>query len=143
MYKCLDCGMVFEEAITTHEGGYPEEPTAACPYCKSIDLEEVFHCIKCGEWFADDDMIGSICKDCLEKMLTNENAIQYGDEDRQEVTINGFMAWLYRGGEIEDILEADFRRTSPEWQRRMVKDYCMDSKYDFSEFLEGQDDDDN
>lgn len=141
MYKCLDCGAVFDEPITTHEGGYPEEPTAACPMCKSLDIDEAERCPICEEVFVLDEIDYGVCDECLEKAVTKENAFGLGDEDRQEVSLNGFMAWLYSADEIEHILEADFRRTSDDWQRTMIRDYCLSDKYDFAKYVEAHHDD--
>ena len=87
-----------------------------CPVCGSENFEEAFHCIKCDKYYVDDDMIGSICVECVKKRATKKNAYAYamrcGDDP---ATIDGM--------------------TDQE-----VRVYCFEDKYDFSEFLEGEDD---
>jgi hypothetical protein len=93
-------------------------------------------CRICGEVFAEDDMIGSVCKDCLDKSVTFGNALRYGKERKQDVELNGFLTWCYSPDEIESILLKNLQECSHEWRQRMANEYCTDDKYDFADFLE-------
>lgn len=79
MYKCLDCGHIFEEgeqAVSReyHDeipGGFHED-FEACPICGG-GFEETCHCQKCGGEFLYDELIeGYFCEDCLRELLTEK-----------------------------------------------------------------------
>lgn len=67
MYKCEDCGAVFEEPYEYRE---PDVNFFAdwCPYCHSDDIVEVKECALCGELTAVYDLtIDGFCPACVEK----------------------------------------------------------------------------
>lgn len=67
MYKCDDCGAVFEEPYEYRE---PDVNFFAdwCPYCQSDAIFEVKECALCGELTAVFDMtIDGFCPECVEK----------------------------------------------------------------------------
>ena len=132
MYKCMHCGHDVEKPKITHNGGYWEEEWAECPNCGSEDFEECGHCIKCGEFVPEDEMVGSICKACVMRAMTVKNAYAYGQRNTPEDEINDFVvhAWTPRQAS-EELLKS----CTPEDARR----YISDDLYDFSEWLEGQD----
>lgn len=70
MFKCVECGKVFEEPKTYEEHhpygmGYATESFACCPYCES-NFEEAIQCECCGEWFLENDLEKGICEECAE-----------------------------------------------------------------------------
>lgn len=134
-YICLHCGHQFDRPKSGHEGGYPEEPTDECPNCGSLDIEEAEKCEICGEVHRDEDMIGRICKDCLTKSVTLHNALRLGAECKDAVELNGFLTWCFSADEIESILLKNLQEQSPEWRKRMYKDYCEDDPSLFADFL--------
>ena len=57
MYKCLDCGYVFEEPKICYEdlspgcsfeGGAFNNRYYGCPRCEDIDYKEMIECSRCG-----------------------------------------------------------------------------------------------
>lgn len=114
MYICEKCGNHFEHfKVRRYESSTGWEDQV-CPICESENFTEAGHCIKCGGYFPLDDMIGSICKECVEKRATIVNAYQYG---------------LDRNIDTHELDGASDKQ---------IRDYCMNDKYDFSEWLEGQ-----
>lgn len=123
VYICLHCGHHFEKIkVKSYDSqtGFAEE---VCPDCDSEDIEEAGHCLKCGEYFpidketgAENYMIGSICKDCVEKRATRDNAFRF--------------AWDYNIPHDEL-----FGATEEE-----AKAFCLEDEYAFSEFLEKEED---
>lgn len=139
MNICLHCGHHFEEIkVKSYDSqtGWAEE---VCPNCGSEDFEEAGHCLKCGEYFPLGEMVGSICKDCFDTRVTFGNALRYGKARKESVEINGFLKWCFAADEIESILLKSLQECSHEWRQRMANEYCNDDKYDYSEFLEGED----
>lgn len=140
MYKCLKCGAVFEEtkvkSYDSQTGWYDER----CPICESEYFDEVGHCLKCDEYFPLGEMVGSICKECFDKRVTFGNALRYGKARKESVEISGFLKWCFASDEIESVLLKCLQECSHEWRQRMATEYCNDDKYDYSEFLEGCED---
>lgn len=71
MYKCCECGAIFEEG---EEARWEEdrgefwgvrcsETVSGCPECHG-DYEEVFECEECGEWFFEDELTDGVCEHC-------------------------------------------------------------------------------
>lgn len=76
MYKCCECGAIFEEgeeAVWEEDRGecfgFPcSETMSGCPECQG-GYEEVFECKECGEWFFEDELNeNGLCESCLEEM---------------------------------------------------------------------------
>ena len=67
MYRCLDCGRIFEDPknyVETH--GFmcgPYEEWTGCPDC-SGSYEEVFECDICGKYFTEDELTDGLCDSC-------------------------------------------------------------------------------
>ena len=78
MYKCVDCGAVFDEPDTWEESrgeywGFPcTETVCGCPECRG-DYEEAFECEECGEWFFKDELEDELCKECQNKHKGENN----------------------------------------------------------------------
>ena len=123
VYICLHCGHDFEEIARRHYDTATGVWEEYCPLCGSEDFEEAGHCLKCGDYFpidketgAENYMIGSICKDCVEKRVTRDNAFRF--------------AWDYKIPHDEL-----FGATEDE-----AKAFCLEDEYAFSEWLEREED---
>ena len=74
MYKCVDCGYVFEDgeqAVWREDRGeYWGRPCfedmTGCPKCHGY-FEEATVCDGCGEWFLDDELYDGLCESCQEE----------------------------------------------------------------------------
>lgn len=72
MYKCAECGHLFEEGEQAiwyeNRGecwGFPSrEKMVGCPVCHG-DYEEASECECCGKWHYSDEMVDGICERCL------------------------------------------------------------------------------
>lgn len=86
MYRCADCGAVFDEPrrcygeMLEHFGFPCREPDLKiCPSCGGDSFEEVCQCSVCGAWLPEDEMeawedeanedSGFLCEDCAGKLL--------------------------------------------------------------------------
>ena len=83
MYKCLECGNIFDpcEAKTVTEyydevDGGAYEYFAVCPICGG-DFEETVACAECGGEFLEDELIGDYCQDCLNELLTLDSFLEF------------------------------------------------------------------
>ena len=74
MFKCIDCGNLFEEgeqAVWYEDRGeywgVPcSERMTGCPVCKG-DYEEAKECKECGEWHFSDELTDGLCENCREE----------------------------------------------------------------------------
>ena len=79
MYKCLECGLKFEEPKIYTEDCSPASSLESgfiqgfkgCPACEE-DYIEISECDNCQEWFEKSMLTmtnqGSICENCLEEL---------------------------------------------------------------------------
>lgn len=109
MYKCVDCGHIFDDGeqdvIRDYhrevDGGFYEE-FAGCPICGG-DFTETTSCKKChGEFLRDELIAGYYCEECLQDALTVGNFLgfaEYADRSFCESelhTVEHFMlVWVY------------------------------------------------
>ena len=89
MYKCLDCGHIFDEPkqysedrtpCGVFEGGSFIEHYTGCPVCLGA-YEEAKQCEICGEYFTSDELtdtteyINGGCGDCCEQCIEDGGMI--------------------------------------------------------------------
>lgn len=73
MYRCKDCGEIFDDPATQYEYhpygmGYAHEEWAVCPCCRDTDFEEVEECERCGEVFPVDELCDGLCDTCYDEV---------------------------------------------------------------------------
>lgn len=122
MYKCLECGFVFDEPETYREnvGEYCGAPAyqdyKGCPECKCEDIEKLIACELCGEEFLEDELISGVCEHCV-YLHGNDYEICRRisfDETEENVKINAFLAAALTEDEIDDILMSYIREHKPD-----------------------------
>ena len=112
MYKCVECGHVFDDEdvkrLREDRGechGVPAyEEYCVCPACNG-DIDEAKICKCCYEYFLNDEMEDDFCMSCIEKKAEDFNFALFAySEERESVSINGLLAGLFENFEIERIL---------------------------------------
>lgn len=118
MYICIHCGHHFDEPHNRYNRRWSDSDDSQqyCPNCGSEDFEEAEKCVVCGEIVAENKIVGHVCRDCLKKYVTRENAMKYALDCDQDVDE-----------------PADLR------EDRLEK-YCFEDIYDFAEWVEAQHD---
>ena len=95
MYKCLNCGHIFEEgeqAVYRERHGFsggPYEEFHSCPICGG-DIEKTEQCADCGGEFLAEELICGRCVDCLKNAVTYESFLEFattGTDDPTEVDV--------------------------------------------------------
>lgn len=115
-FICKDCDRSFDDYEVKsydRETGFEEQ---VCPFCGSHYFDDAKHCVKCDEDVPLCEMVGSICRECVEKRATLANAYAYA------------MAVDVDPTEIDGMTKSQARA------------FCLEDIYDFASFLEGQDD---
>ena len=137
-YICLHCGHAFDgdEIVAKYydraTGCYDREE---CPNCSSEDFEEAAVCEDCGEVVSVDDIVGRLCRECVVKNESSENALAYGEDRKECVELNGFLAWMVREFGLDYYLKKVLENLTDAEKTRLVKEYCEDDIYDFSEWI--------
>lgn len=141
LYKCNDCRRVFFDDELRHDfrnGGDIGESHWSCPYCGGDNLDEVYECAHCGHYVEEAyGCVGSLlCEDCLKEVSDVRTVVEYGNDNREEVKINGLFACIYDEDEINEILLADFMRLPAERQRELTDDFVDRDKSDFADWYD-------
>lgn len=126
MFRCEKCGEVFEdlrdlskeiEKIEYGDKTY-YETNLQC-FCGG-DLEEIHKCKFCSEFIEKD-------KEICDKCLTMEKCFEIGEEHRQCLELNGFVANMFNTSEIEEILMRELKE---------AQELGGINKYDLEDYLE-------
>ena len=103
MYKCENCGHLFEEgeqAVWEERHGLdtpPYEKFSGCPICKS-GYEEVHQCKECGEWYTEDELYDGWCEKCLRETITYDTFFEYCEANKGEQYLDIFVMSELLGG---------------------------------------------
>jgi len=146
-YICKSCGAVVDEdelntvrcKVSDYAGGcYQNFTECTC----GGDYEEAKQCVECGEYFAEDEMSGEYCAECLKEHATVENAIASGNEATEKVSVNGFVAFVFSEEEINEILVGALEKkinSGTAGANSIIdraRDFCFDDATWFAEWLE-------
>ena len=118
MYKCYECGHVFDDEDVKRWSedrgkchGVPAyEEYCGCPACNG-DFEEAVCCEVCGEWFLKSDLSQDyICTECIEKKASDfDFAYNAFNKHKESIEINGLLAGIFTEWEIEEILRTHYK----------------------------------
>lgn len=106
------------------------------PYSWNEDVPEHEVCEVCGREV--DELHFGVCDYCLEKNTNFENVIEFGDENKKKIEINGFLGYVFSDLEIEQILKKEYlecKNIGNYVDENIEKDYIFEEIYDFASFL--------
>ena len=141
MYRCKECGNLFEEGeqATWQESrgefwGNPcTENMSGCPLCKG-NYEETSKCICCGnENFLEEELENGVCNECIEKHTKDfDFCIKAGEEARENVKINGAVLSIWSADEINEILIEELKKI----KNISFEKFVQEDKFWFAEMIE-------
>lgn len=85
MYKCLECGHIFDEgewSVWSETHGFSDgryEKQTGCPICRSA-YEKTVSCKRCGGEYLEDELYDGWCEDCLRDAVTYDLFLEYLQE---------------------------------------------------------------
>lgn len=142
-YFCATCEHIFDEndaerhVCREYNDGVciDELVFDACPNCGSEDLGEAVKCAICGEWYADCELIGDVCEECLKDATTPENAWKFskaaGEMKRIMISVPDVVADNFERREIVEMVRRSFCGLKDDPR---ITDYCMFDKESFADF---------
>lgn len=115
MYKCFDCGRIFEDADVRKEiigefwGRPAMQEESACPFCGG-DYEETVQCCVCGSEHLKEELNSCVCDNCIDEYKKDFDAcynLTLGETE--DIKINVLLASLFEPSDIEAILKEYIR----------------------------------
>ena len=142
MYKCIDCGHVFEDgdqAVWYENQGECHGVTATerfsgCPVCCG-DYDEVHRCKKCGEWHIEGELYDGWCEKCLRETINYDTFFEYCEANIDEQYLDSFMMFYLLGGmDCPDKVSPEFHQLMVEtYKRRVANAKLLGDKFGFLE----------
>ena len=124
MFKCCECGHLFEEgeqAVWYENQGECHGVTAmerfsGCPLCHG-DYEEVHQCKKCGDWHTDYELYEGWCEKCLRETINYSTFFEYCEVHKEEQYLDTFVMYY--------ILNCEYvpKYSSDEFHELMIDTY--------------------
>ena len=137
MYKCLDCGRLFEEPkeyVDADDDGR-QYIWKGCPdrECKSGAYVRAYKCSICEEYKPGADIYHDICYECAEKEYTDRLGVKYLESHRESYLDFYGVEQVDRDlkNDLIDVLENDFLSKldfDSDWNHKLkyLKEYILD-----------------
>ena len=100
MFRCEECGYIFEEGEQKRWVEPHGEELCGCPICGGAFVK-VKNCVVCGE--ISDTEYG-VCQKCFDEKITAKNCFEFCGNEKQNVSINVFIAEILEPSKIEAVL---------------------------------------
>ena len=126
MYKCLDCGEIFDEPASVREThGFTDglaETFYMCPYCNG-DYEEAKQCQECEEWHTENELYYGWCEKCLRETINYDTFFEYCEANKDEQYLDIFvMSELLGGMDCPDNVSYEFHELMVDTYKARVDD---------------------
>ena len=142
MYRCCECGNLFEEgeqAVWYENQGECHGVTAmerfsGCPICHE-DYEEVHQCKECGDWHSEDELYEGWCEKCLRETINYDTFFEYCEANKDWHYLDIFMMSELLGGmDCPDKVSQEFHQLMIEtYKRRVANAKLLGEKFGFFE----------
>ena len=138
MYKCLDCGHIFEDG---EQGTYietygldnpPYKEISCCPLCKG-DYEEAKNCEICGEIYLEEELEGGVCDNCIQEYSRNLKFCVEAFDETKAVELNQFLAFCFSKREIEEILYRELEKCDKSCYFNWCSQFVDKNREEFAE----------
>lgn len=134
MYKCIECGHLFEEGEESKWTEPYGENFSGCPLCKG-NYERTEPCLICGTECFETDITSGLCEHCIANYENDvDMCYEIGKNDTDKIELNCFLSAMFTQEEIEIILLKHLKNE----QKRFKVDcnpFISNDKYWFAERL--------
>ena len=118
MYKCSNCGEIFEDPKAIKEDW--GETFSVCQYCNG-DYDEVKQCDHCDEWHTEDELYSGWCEKCLRETINYDTFFEYCEANKDEQYLDIFvMSELLGGMDCPDNVSYDFHQLMIDLYKKRV-----------------------
>lgn len=125
MYKCLDCGEVFDEPASVREThGFTDgfaETFYVCPNCHG-DYEKAEQCDNCHEWHAENELYEGWCEKCLRETINYDTFFEYCEANKDEQYLDIFVMSELFGMDCPKNVSWDFHQLMIDVYKARVDD---------------------
>ena len=129
MYKCLDCGEVFEEPASVREThGFTDgfaETFYMCPYCNG-DYEKAKQCKECDEWNTENELYSGWCEKCLCETINYDTFFEYCEANKDENYLDIFVMSEFLDMDMPKYSSYDFHQLMIRLYREKVEGIRID-----------------
>lgn len=138
MYKCLDCGHIFEEGEQVEweeRHGFDDglyEKLSGCPLCNG-EYEDTVPCKHCGWEHSSDELYDGWCKECLKDQIDYDSFFEHCEDNKESQLLDMFvMSELLGGMRCPDHVSCEFHEVMVGVYKKHVE-YAKSIHYDFLE----------
>lgn len=128
MYKCLDCGEVFDEPASVRETyGFTDGFGVTfymCPYCNG-NYEEAHQCQECDEWHTEDELYEGWCEKCLRETINYDTFFEYATDTK--LFLNFMFETVWDSSEPEKASERLVAAIAEIYKRMKANDLLCNS----------------
>lgn len=142
MYKCLECGHIFDAGEEKRWIEPHGEPMVGCPICGGA-FGETTICHACGGEFLEDELFSGYCAECLRDEVTYDAGLDFLKENNWLVTF--MVGKVYESDWTPDKPSEKFSAAMEENYRRMKANDILLKKTELLDMLRSYilDDDDD
>ena len=90
MYRCENCGHLFEEGEQARWTEEHSEKWDGCPLCRG-GYEEVHQCKECGDWHAENELYDGWCEKCLRETIDYDTFFEYCEANKDGQYLDIFV----------------------------------------------------
>lgn len=131
MYKCLDCGRLFEEPAV-----WSEEEPKGCPECGGT-YGEAYQCVDCQEWYtADEAYYAGYCYNCAKQQYSKDLGLEYVAKDPYDFYCKYIWGVDNQDPELMRILKEAFLSYWTADKEELLREYCLEEMEYWIEYLQ-------
>lgn len=120
MYRCENCGHLFEEGEQARWMEDHGEKWDGCPICRG-GYEEVHQCKECEEWHTENELYEGWCEKCLRETINYDTFFEYCEANKDEQYLDIFvMSELLGGMDCPDNVSCDFHQLMIDLYKKRV-----------------------
>lgn len=131
MFKCEECGEVFETPNRWSETGLPYATLTGCPKCGGY-YEEAEQCKVCKDWHLPSKMYSGVCVDCLAEHGTYDMCKSIFEGETENMNVDCLAYFILGEEKINQILKDYIEKELP---KADCSEIIMDNKTWFAEKL--------
>ena len=120
MYRCVECGHLFEDGEQVRWTEDHGEEWSGCPICKS-EYEEVRICKNCGKWHTKNELFDGWCESCLIEQIDYDTFFEYCEAHKDENYLDLFVMSYMLSMKCPNYISVEFHQLMIETYKQKVE----------------------